>query len=121
MISNSDIDVIKYYKKKKMERLEKLPLDSYTSEDIALVNHPSMTEFKEKIKPSLAKNLTVSGKGSEIVLKFPDSTPAKFVSLYGFEDFFQMVPRDITKFEFSNNSLIHISNQQLQKSPDYCL
>ena len=104
MISNSDTDVIKYYKKKKMERLEKLPLDSYTSEDIALVNHPSMAEYKEKIKPLLANNLTVGGKGSEIILKFPDSTPAKFVSLYGFEDFFQLVPRDITKFEFTNNS-----------------
>lgn len=109
MIKNSDADVIKYYKKKKMERLEKLPLNSYTQEDIALVNHPTMSEFKEKIKPSLAKDITIGGKNNEVVLKFPDSVPAKFVALYGIDEFFSMMPRDIIKFEFTNSSNVDIA------------
>jgi hypothetical protein len=104
MISNSNSDVIKYYKKKKMERLEKLPLSSYKEDDIALVNHPSMVEFKEKIKPVLAKDLTAGGKNNEVILKFPDSVPAKFIALYGFDEFFEGVPKDIIKFEFTNNT-----------------
>ena len=87
-----------------MERLEKLPLSSYTAEDVALVNHPSMSEFKQSIKSHLSKDLTTNTKGNEVILKYPDSVPAKFVSLYGFDDFFKHIPSDITKFEFTNTS-----------------
>jgi Leucine-rich repeat (LRR) protein len=30
--------------------------------------------------------------------------PAKFIALYGFDEFFEGIPKDIIKFEFTNNT-----------------
>lgn len=61
------------------------------------------SELKEYFKPEFAKNLTsISGKKVEI--DYPSGAAGKFVGLYGFDELFESLPKDITQFLFTNKS-----------------
>ena len=106
MITNSDNDVIKYYKKKKVEKIKKTKLDNLTKEDIALLSHPSMEEIKYEIQPKLAQDLVKStgNSSSDVEINYPDGGAAKYIALYGFNEVFDYLPKNLTKFVLTNRS-----------------
>ena len=60
-------------------------------------------DLKEYFKPEFAKGLTTSG-GKKVEIDYPNSSAAKFIALYGFDDFFGSLPDDITNLLFNNKS-----------------
>jgi len=106
MIQSSNNDVIKYYKKKKVEKIERAGLEQLSKEDVALLNHPSMSEYKEKLQPKLTEDLAkASGKhGSEVEITYPEGASGKYIALYGFDNLFQYLPKNIIKLAIDNKS-----------------
>lgn len=60
-------------------------------------------ELKEYFKPEFAKGLT-SVNSKKVQLEYPSGPIAKFIALYGFNDFFISLPRNITQLLFTNKS-----------------
>ena len=109
-IRNSDEDVIKYYKKKKIEKISNSSLNSLSKEDVALLNHPTMSEYKAKLQPKFLQDLSKSGsKGSEIEINYPEGDSAKYIMLYGFDDVFNHLPTSISKLTINNRSKDEVS------------
>jgi hypothetical protein len=69
---------------------------------IQFLNGP-MEELKEYFKPEFAKGMTTSG-GKKVEIEYPSSSAAKFIALYGFDEFFSSLPDDITNLLFNNKS-----------------
>lgn len=69
---------------------------------IQFLNGP-MEELKEYFKPEFAKGMTTSG-GKKVEIEYPSSSAAKFIALYGFDEFFGSLPDDITNLLFNNKS-----------------
>jgi hypothetical protein len=69
---------------------------------IQYLNGP-MEELKQYFKPEFGKGMTTSG-GKKVEIEYPSSTAAKFIALYGFEEFFTSLPDDITNLLFNNKS-----------------
>ena len=63
-------------------------------------------EVKEYFKPQFMENMTKSsGKGgTSIDVEFPRSPAAQFIALYGFDEFFESLPDNITKMDFSGGN-----------------
>jgi hypothetical protein len=66
------------------------------------------SELKEYFKPEFARGLTTSG-GKKVEIEYPSSSAAKFIALYGFDEFFGSLPDDITNLLFNNKSNENIS------------
>jgi hypothetical protein len=60
-------------------------------------------ELKEYFRPEFAKGLTTPG-GQRVEIDYPNSSAAKFIALYGFDQFFESIPADITGLNFNNKS-----------------
>lgn len=103
MITKSDDDVIKYYKKKKIEKIKKSSLSNLSKEDVALLNHPSMVQVKQELQPKFLSDLGKEGK-KEMEINYPDQDSGKYVALYGFDDIFEHIPLDVEKISISNKS-----------------
>jgi hypothetical protein len=69
---------------------------------IQYLNGP-MEELKEYFKPEFAKGMTTSG-SKKVEIEYPSSSAAKFIALYGFDEFFSSLPDDITNLLFNNKS-----------------
>jgi Leucine-rich repeat (LRR) protein len=71
--------------------------------DLINMLNGEMTELKEYFKPEFAKGMTTSG-GKKVEIEYPNSSAAKFIALYGFDEFFASLPDDITNLLFNNKS-----------------
>jgi hypothetical protein len=71
--------------------------------DLINMLNGDMTELKEYFKPEFAKGMTTSG-GKKVEIEYPNSSAAKFIALYGFDEFFASLPDDITNLLFNNKS-----------------
>lgn len=75
---------------------------------INLVEYLNTTdeEVKKYFKPQFMENMTKStGKGgSSIDVEFPRSPAAQFIALYGFDEFFESIPENVTKMDFSGGN-----------------
>jgi hypothetical protein len=60
-------------------------------------------DLKEYFKPEFAKGL-VNQSTNQVNITYPDSSAGKFVALYGFEELFESLPRDIDMLSFINKS-----------------
>ncbi len=101
-LRNASETVISYYVNKKKEKLANTPFDRLSSEDLELLALPMMKRLKDSLKPKFAESLTSEKSGAKsIEIEFPRSAAAKFIALYGFEDFFQNLPTDITRMDIS--------------------
>jgi len=60
-------------------------------------------ELKELFKPEFAKGLSSVDK-KQVTVDYPRDTTSKYLALYGFDDFFEMLPKDITSFDFTQKS-----------------
>ena len=63
-----------------------------------LQNNP---ELKDIFKPEFAKSLSKGEKGNRVVLNYPSDSASKFVMLYGFDEFFESLPENLERFEFT--------------------
>lgn len=59
----------------------------------------SNPELKETFKPEFMKGLTGS-EGTEITVEYPRDSASKFISIYGFDEFFETLPENITRLDF---------------------
>lgn len=64
------------------------------------------SEIKDYFKPQFMDNMVKnSGKGgTSIDVEFPRNPAAQFISLYGFDEFFESLPENITKMDFSGGN-----------------
>lgn len=60
-------------------------------------------ELKELFKPEFVKGLT-SVDGKQVSVDYPRDSASKYMALYGFDDFFEMLSKDITSFDFTQSS-----------------
>jgi len=58
-------------------------------------------ELKDIFKPEFAKGLTSGKQGKRVVLNYPNDSASKFIALYGFDEFFESLPKDMERFEFT--------------------
>lgn len=56
--------------------------------------------LKQFFKPEFMKGLTTAD-GKKIAVNYPDDSASKFIALYGFEEFFDSLPSDIIRLEFT--------------------
>jgi len=62
-------------------------------------------ELKELFKPEFAKGFQKGGQNSkQIIIDYPRDASAKYIALYGFDDLFEQLPRDIKRFDFVQSS-----------------
>lgn len=59
----------------------------------------SNPELKEIFKPEFMKGLT-GPEGTEITVEYPRDSASKFISIYGFDEFFETLPENITRLDF---------------------
>lgn len=65
-------------------------------------------ELKPLFKHEFAKGLTTKG-GTKVEIIYPESSAGKFVALYGFEDLFKSLPKDIKTLNIINKSKENIA------------
>ena len=63
-------------------------------------NEPGLKEY---FKPEMMEGLSQEN-GEKVSVKYPDDSASKFIALYGFDEFFDTLPKNIKFFEFVNNS-----------------
>ncbi len=72
--------------------------------DFLNTNEEGMKEF---FKPEFMKGLS-SGGGTKVSVNYPSDSASKFIALYGFDEFFETLPKNINRLEFiakSQNNL----------------
>ena len=60
-------------------------------------------ELKDYFKPEFVKGLT-SVDGKQVAIDYPRDSASKYMALYGFDDFFEMLNDDITSFDFTQST-----------------
>jgi hypothetical protein len=60
-------------------------------------------ELKEVLKPEFAAGLTKNN-GTKVEINYPNSSAGKFVALYGFDELFNSLPKDIITLNVVNSS-----------------
>ena len=61
-------------------------------------------ELKELFKSEFAKGLTSGKTGKRVVLNYPNDAASKFIVLYGFDEYFESLPKDMERFEFTKGT-----------------
>jgi hypothetical protein len=105
MIQQSESEVLKYYISKKIDTIRATNVKDLSTADISLLNTPILKKIKQELKGKFASELSSSsGSGKKIEVEYPNGPIAKFAGLYGFDDLFESLPKDITAFMFNNKS-----------------
>jgi hypothetical protein len=78
------------------------------SQDLVKLLNGPMAELKDLFKPEFAKGL-VTGGGDKVEINYPQSSTGKFIALYGFEELFESLPKNIKYLLISNTSNEEIS------------
>ena len=55
--------------------------------------------LKEYFKPEFMKGLSSAG-GTKVSVQYPSDSASKFIALYGFDEFFTTLPKNINRLEF---------------------
>ena len=62
-------------------------------------------ELKELFKPEFAKGFQKGGHNSkQVVIDYPRDSSSKYLALYGFDDLFEQLPKDLKRFDFVQSS-----------------
>ena len=72
--------------------------------DFLNTNEEGMKDF---FKPEFMKGLSSAG-GTKVSVNYPSDSASKFIALYGFDEFFETLPKNINRLEFiakSQNNL----------------
>ena len=68
--------------------------------DFLNTNEESLKNF---FKPEFMKSLT-GEKGNKVSVSYPRDSASKFITLYGFDEFFETLPESLERFEFTKES-----------------
>lgn len=105
MIQQSEPEVLKYYISKQIDKIKSTNVKDLSSEDISLLNTPMLKILKKELKDKFASELASGGiSGKKVEVEYPNGPIAKFAALYGFDDLFDSLPKDINAFMFINKS-----------------
>lgn len=64
-----------------------------------------MSEIKKVFKDEFKRNINeISEKNDKIELNYPSDTSSKYILLYGFDDLIKNLPKNLSIFNFTNNS-----------------
>jgi hypothetical protein len=111
MVRNLKEGAMSYYISKKKEKLLLKTLSQLTDSDVETIRLKEMRpyykqlfiNFTDEVK-SILKNDS-KGKGNDgVYVNFPNDNTAKYVSLFGIEEFFNILPKDIGFLSFENKS-----------------
>ena len=111
MVINLKEGAMSYYISKKKEKLLLKTLSQLTDSDVETIRLKEMRpyykqlfiNFTDEVK-SILKNDS-KGKGNDgVYVNFPNDNTAKYVSLFGIEEFFNILPKDIGFLSFENKS-----------------
>lgn len=61
-------------------------------------------EMKEYFRPEFLKGLATGTKSDKITVNYPNDSSSQYIALYGFDEFFENLPENISRLEFSVNS-----------------
>lgn len=61
-------------------------------------------EMKEYFRPEFLKGLATGSKSDKITVNYPNDSSSQYIALYGFDEFFENLPENISRLEFSVNS-----------------
>lgn len=60
-------------------------------------------EMKEYFRPEFLKGLATGTKSDKITVNYPNDSSSQYIALYGFDEFFENLPENISRLEFSVN------------------
>ena len=103
MINDSSTDVVKYLLVKKKETLMTKRLDDLNDIDIALLNSSIMSNIKEKLRDKYGSDI-IDVSENRVEINYPRDKSSKYIALYGFDDFFKVLPKTIDTLVFTNES-----------------
>lgn len=58
-------------------------------------------EMKEYFRPEFLKGLASGTKSDKITVNYPNDSSSQYIALYGFDEFFENLPENISRLEFS--------------------
>jgi hypothetical protein len=61
------------------------------------------SELKDFFKPEIMKNLS-GPTGNSVVVEYPRDATSKYIALYGFDEFFDELPKTLQRFDFTSSS-----------------
>jgi hypothetical protein len=61
------------------------------------------TELKEVFKPEFMSSI-IGTNETEVSVEYPKDQSSKFIALYGFDEFFDSLPSNLTRFDFINKT-----------------
>ena len=111
MVRNLKEGAMSYYISKKKEKLLLKTLSQLTDSDVETIKLKEMRpyykqlfiNFTDEVKSIIENNS--KGKGNDgVYVNFPNDNTAKYVSLFGIEEFFNILPKDIGFLSFENKS-----------------
>jgi hypothetical protein len=70
-------------------------------------------EMKQFFKPEIMKNLS-GPTGNSVVVEYPRDATSKYIALYGFDEFFESLPKTLQRFDFTSSG----NNRYGEKSSD---
>lgn len=103
-IESSEPEVIKYYLSKRMDSIVNSKVSNLSQEDIVLLNLPTMRKVKEDLKPRFMETLMSDSTANTIDIDYPKSDAAKFIVLFGFDEFFDSLPETLSHLIVKNSS-----------------
>jgi hypothetical protein len=59
-------------------------------------------EMKQFFKPEIMKNLS-GPTGNSVVVEYPRDATSKYIALYGFDEFFESLPKTLQRFDFTSS------------------
>ena len=111
MVKNLKGGAMSYYISKRKEKLLLKTLSQLTDSDVETIKLKEMRpyykqlfiNFTDEVKSIIENNS--KGKGNDgVYVNFPNDNTAKYVSLFGIEEFFNILPKDIGFLSFENKS-----------------
>ena len=111
MVRNLKEGAMSYYISKRKEKLLLKTLSQLTDSDVETIKLKEMRpyykqlfiNFTDEVKSIIENNS--KGKGNDgVYVNFPNDNTAKYVSLFGIEEFFNILPKDIGFLSFENKS-----------------
>ena len=67
---------------------------------VDFLNGPGQ-EMKEYFRPEFLKGLASGTKSDKITVNYPNDSSSQYIALYGFDEFFENLPENISRLEFS--------------------
>jgi hypothetical protein len=107
MLLGSEPDVIEYYTNRKIIELKNKNIDQLDETDIALLRLPRLNDVRQELKPRFIETLKV---GNDVKIEYPTGKAALFGELYGWNDLFELLPKNIKKLtiDVKNGSNLEI-------------